>query len=84
MLKTLNVIRVCLVNPNGTRAHTDHPSTLTTLVGIVKKNKAFQQKGNIASVLKTHTAKERVWPGIEPGTSRKLCCRVFPKRESYH
>jgi hypothetical protein len=25
----------------------------------------------------------RVWPGIEPGTSRKLSFRVYPKRESY-
>lgn len=28
--------------------------------------------------------KTRVWPGIEPGTSRKLCFGCCPKRESYH
>ncbi|KAH7255450.1 uncharacterized protein BKA55DRAFT_564108 [Fusarium redolens] len=42
------------------------------------------KKKHSEAISTAKSAKERVWPGIEPGTSRKLCCRVVPKRESYH
>ncbi|KAI1358095.1 hypothetical protein F5Y08DRAFT_322663 [Xylaria arbuscula] len=55
-------------------------------VNLRSENVAGHQDGldmeeNLKKLLKYS---KRVWPGIEPGTSRKQCCRVNPKRESYH